>query len=384
MQHHLNTRLTAALSCLTLAMILCAGCSDDDVTGKDAGKLDSTVADAPVTTPDQAAATCAMGKAINACTGSGACKATRDCSLASGSGLAGSCLSKLCVPDPTNEAKIKKNDKWDTSPDLTCLAKAPALPTGSTEATLWGPVEPFGMGEDTSGVKVEIFDAAKDPGLKTPLASTTSAVAKDTADCAPACDSSKVCLKGACVKEKDSSGNPIGYVEAAKIPTNTLLVFRASKTGFATTTQYNLWLRADKVTSGRYHETVYVVSTVSKNLIAAAAGAQILLGTAALAGEVHDCNDDIIKGAKVSLSMQPQKLAYFNGEEMPDQKQNETHEDGLYGAVNLKPPAGGSDLRFAAAALVGGKVVQIADFTVKVFADQITILTPTPWYPGKK
>lgn len=51
--------------------------------------------------------------------------------------------------------------------------------------------------------------------------------------------------------------------------------------------------------------------------------------------------------------------------------------------MNIKPAAGGSDVRFVAAARVSGKVTQIADFTVKVFADQITILTPTPWYPGK-
>ena len=371
------------------AIVLAAGCSDDD-TGTDAGALDSKVSDSAAgegtvdTGPDQAAATCSMGKAINACTGSGACKATRDCSKASGSDLAGTCMSKLCVPDPTSEAKVKKNDKWDTAPNLTCLSKAPALPAGPTEATLWGPVEPFGMDEDTSGIKVEIFDAVKDPGLKNALGTVTSTAAVDTGDCTPACDSSKVCLNKACVKEKDSKGNIIGYVEIKKIPTNTMLVFRTSKTGFATTVQYNLWLRADKVSSGRYKETIVAVTVISKNLIAAAAGAQVLLGTAAVAGEVHDCDDAVIKGAKVSLSLLPQKLAYFNGDEMPDQKQNETNTDGLYGVVNIKPPAGGADLQFGAAALVGGKVTQIADFSVKVFPDQITILTPTPWYPGKK
>ena len=206
-QNKTNPALALGALALTAAMILAAGCSDDD-TGKDAGVPDSKVGDGPAgegTTTvdngvDQAAATCAMGKAINACTGSGTCKATRDCSGASGSDLAGTCLSKLCVPDPTSEAKVKKNDKWDTAPDLTCLTKVPALPAGPADATLWGPVVPFGMGEDTSGIKVEIFDAVKDKELKTPLATSTSAAAKDTADCTPACDSSKVCLNGACVK----------------------------------------------------------------------------------------------------------------------------------------------------------------------------------------
>lgn len=64
-----------------------------------------------------------MGKAINACSGSGSCKATRDCSLTKGSDLAGSCMSKVCAPDPTVEAQSKKSGSWG-APDLSCLTMA--------------------------------------------------------------------------------------------------------------------------------------------------------------------------------------------------------------------------------------------------------------------
>ncbi len=382
---------TLLAASLAAVLILSPACSDDD-TGKDSGVTgDATVGDGSAeegtrsdSGADQKVATCSMGKAINACTGAAVCKATRDCSSA-GSDLPGTCFDKLCVTDAASEARVEKNKKWDTAPDLSCLTTAPSLPKGPTEATVWGPVEAFGMGDDTTGVKVEVFDAVKDTELKTPLASTTSAAAKDTGDCAPACDSGKTCLNGSCVKDKDGDGNPIGYIKLEKIPTNTMLVFRATKTGIATTVQYNLWIKADKVTTkGMYKESVYVVSNVTKNLIAAAAGAQILLGTAAVAGEIHDCNNEMVKGARVTLSLLPQKLAYFNGKEMPDQKQDETNTDALYAAVNIKPPAAGAEMRVAASARVQGKVVNIGDYTIKVFPEQITILTITPWYPGKK
>lgn len=390
MRDIIETTPGRAVCCLALALLLTTACSDDD-TGKDIGVTrDATVGDGPAGEgavldkgADQKVATCSMGKAINACTGAATCKATRDCSAA-GTDVAGSCSNKLCVTDATSEAKVEKDKKWDTAPDLSCLTTPPSLPTGPTEATVWGPVEAFGMGDDTTGVKVEVFDAVKDKDLKTPLTTATSAAAKDTGDCTPACAIDKTCLNKVCVKDKDGDGNPIGYVKLDKVPTNAMLVFRATKTGIATTVQYNLWIKADKVTSGMYKETVYVVSSVTKNLIAAAAGAQILLGTAAVAGEIHDCNNEMVKGAKVTLSLMPQKLAYFNGQDMPDQKQSETNTDSLYAAVNIKPPAAGADMRVAASAKVNGKVKTIADYTIKVFPDQITILTTTPWHPGKK
>ncbi len=376
-----------------LMLTLALACSDDD-TGQttdsavpDLGAgADGTTADTGATPDTTPAGSCKPGEAINACTGAAVCKATRDCSLKGGKDLAGSCVNSLCVPDPSADAKVKVNGKFTGTPDLSCLTTAPALPAGPAKATVWGKVTVFGLEETTVGAKLEIFDEGADPDLKTPLGTHTTVAAKAAGTtCTAACGSGKVCMHGKCVKDKDGKFNPIGYFQIKDIPTNKLLVFRASGTGFAATVQYNLWLPADKVgADSMIYEEAYVISDLSKKLIAAAAGvSSIPPGAAAIAGEIHDCKDDVVKGATVSLSLLPQKLTYFDNAGMPDTSATSTHEDGLYAAVNIKPPAGGV-MTVAAAARVGGKATRLASYKVKVFADAITIFTSTPWFPGMK
>ena len=370
---------------ITLAFSL--ACSDDDENGKttpDSGTVADTGGARDTGAPDSGA-TCKSGAAINACTGTAACKATRDCSLKDGKDLAGTCVDAICTPDPAAEAKIEVSGKGFTgTPNLACLTTAPALPTGPATGTVWGQVTIFGLEETTVGVKVEIFDAT-DTNLATPLGSSTAVAAAAVGTCTTACATDRVCMNGKCVKPKDSKTNPIGYWEIKGIPTNKLLIFRASGTGFVQTVQYNLWMPADEVgTDGKIYEEAYVVSELSKKLIAAASGVgSIPPGAAAIAGEIHDCDDEVIKGATVSLSLLPQKLAYFDGNGMPDTAAAATYEDGLYAAVNITPPTGG-DMFVSVAGLVGGKAVKIANYKVKVLADAITVLTTTPWYPGMK
>lgn len=374
---------------LLLSLTLFLACSDDD-TGNttDAGVADSGGKDAKINAdvgaPDGAASTCKTGEAINACTGTATCKATRDCSLKDSKDLPGTCVDKVCVPDPAAEAKVEVSGKFTGTPNLACLTTAPALPTGPAAATVWGKITIFGLEETTVGLKVEIFEAT-DTALATPLGSHTSVAAAAVGTCSATCSSAKVCMNGKCVNARDGKDNPIGYYEIKGIPTNKLLIFRVSGKGFASTVQYNLWLPANKVgTDSKIYEEAYVVSDLSKNLIAAASGvASIPAGAAAIAGEIHDCDGEMIKGATVSLSLLPQKLAYFDGNGMPDTSAAATYEDGLYAAVNIKPPTGG-DMVVSVAARVGGKVVKVASYKVRIFPDAITVLTTTPWHPGMK
>ena len=374
---------------LLLSLTLFIACSDDD-TGytTDAGLADSGGHDSKVGgdigAPDGAASTCKTGEAINACTGTAACKATRDCSLKGGKDLPGTCVDQQCVPDPAAEAKIEVNGAFTGTPNLACLTTPPTLPTGPATAAVWGKITIFGLEDTTVGLKVEIFDAT-DTTLSKALGSHTSVVAAKVGTCSTACATDRVCMNNKCVKPKDGKFNPIGFFEITGIPTNKLLIFRVSGTGFASTVQYNLWLPADKVGSdGKIYAEAYVVSDLSKKLIAAASGvSSIPAGAAAIAGEIHDCDDEVIKGATVSLSLLPQKLAYFDGKGMPDTGAAATFEDGLYAAVNITPPTGG-DMVVTVAAKVGGKTVKVASYKVKVFADAITVLTTTPWHPGMK
>ena len=369
----------------SFALVLCSCSDSDDPKQTDAALPDTGPAkEASVNEAgsDGATSKCTIGEAINACT-SGTCKAEKDCSPTGGSGLAGTCVSKQCVPDPKNDAKAKKGSTFDSAPDLTCLTTAPKLPSGPAKATAWGPVTTFGMNAVTTGLKVEIFAPGADPGLKTALGSVTSAEAKAKGTCSSACTGGKLCMYGKCVSAKDSQGNKTGFWEIKDIPTNKLLAFRVSGTGFVSTVQYNLWVRADKVTKdGAAYEEAYVISDLTKKLIPASAGiAEIAKGNGAVAGEVHDCNDDMVKGATVSFSLRPQKVVYF-ASGLPNATLTETTEDSVYAGLNIAPGTTG-DITVTAAVKVGGKVTEIGQQTIRLFADQIVILTTTPWYPGK-
>jgi hypothetical protein len=104
---------------------------------------------------------------------------------------------------------------------------------------------------------------------------------------------------------------------------------------------------------------------------------------AVLAGEVHDCKGQVIQGARVSISLMPLKLAYFNGDGDPAPDEEWTNTDGIYTALNIKvnPPG---DILLRIAAKVGGKQLLVGQFKAKLFEDSVSIVTTTPWYPGLK
>lgn len=347
-------------------------------TNNDGGTTDTAPKD-----EKKSSGPCVPGATINECDGDGTpCTAQRDCDQISGKDLDGTCHAKLCVPKPTVEAKAPEKTL-----DLSCLDNPPSLPSGPEKAVWVGPVETFGLASNTVGVTVDIFDYAADPDLKTPLATYVSEEASDKGGaCAEKCAEDRACFYGRCVKKKDD-GNDIGYFELKDIPTNKLVVLRTQGPNLVTTVQYLLWIPADKTQkvgeTDVFYDRAFAITVLTRGLIPPTAGIRLPKpDEAVVAGEVHDCKDQIVEGAKVSLSLTPQKLAYFNGDaENPDPDQEYTNTDGIYAALNLKSPTP-TDIEIRATVLVGGKIKQIAKFKAKVFPDAATIVTTLPWYPG--
>ncbi len=327
---------------------------------------------------------CSIGEVINKCKDSGACKAQRDCDPKSGNNLEGTCFNKMCVANPTAESKTDKGE----APDLSCLAKAPELPKGPKTATLFGPVETFGLNGDTVGITVLVYKYNDNKGLTDLLGQFSSKAPEDikTTDCAAKCSDDKFCLNKKCLKKEDDAGNPIGYYSLEDIPTNVALIIKAQGPNKTPTIQYNQWIPADKVKDGFYQTRAFVITTLTKSLIPGTAGIRkIQDGNAGLAGEIHDCQDRILKAARVSISLRAQKLTYFNGEgDQPDPDQIETAKDGIYAALNIKLAVtgpSGQPVELRAAIKVGGKPSLVAAYKARIFPDSISILTTQPWTP---
>lgn len=347
----------------------------DESTPKESKEPVEKIADTPPKPPVR----------VNECKGSGACQALRDRSSLGGKSLPGMCHNGLCAPEASVDAKVKKG-----SVDLSCVTTPPTLPKGPDKATWFGPVETFGLKSNTVGVKVEIFDYAGDPDLKTPLATYTSELPKKTGDCPTKCAADRLCFYGQCVRDDDQE---TGYFVLKDLPTNKQLVIRTSGDNLVSTVQYNLWIPADKVkvvkVDGKdvqaYKERSFAITKLTQRLIPTVAGVPMPTAKeAVLAGEIQDCSGKQIEGAHISLSVLPTKTAYFNGNgSNPDPNQKWTNTDGIYVALNIPVTAPG-DVVFRAVAKVGGKQVVVGSFKAKIFEGAASILTTRPWYPSVK
>lgn len=360
--------------------------ASEPTTTKDSGDTTDTPTSQDAPPVRRRTGPCAPGNLINECTGTGDCTAQRDCDALTGKDIPGVCVAGVCVPKPTNDAKIEKG-----TIDLSCVETRPELPKGPEKATWWGPVETFGLDSNTTSVTVNAYDYAADPGLENPIATFESVLPTKNSDCATKCAEDRVCYFGQCVRPNSSDGQEIGYFQLKDLPTNKLIVLTTTGPSLVKTVQYNLWIPADKVqkitVDGKemdvYKERAFAVTTLSRALIPPAASVRLPKETeAVLAGEIQDCQGKQIEGARVSLSLTPLKLTYFNGEgDNPDPDQEWTNKDGIYAALNIKVPDPG-DILLRAVVKHNGKNVVAGKFKARLFANGVSIVTTRPWYPG--
>ena len=273
-----------------------------------------------------------------------------------------------------------------TQPNLGCLTTPVALDTSKT-VTLKGYVKLFSSGNDSAGVKIEIFQEGANGALGAPVGTafvTTSDDAKDPPQMPLPTWSSKCPPDGCRLRSYTYAG----------VPTETPLII---KTSDATGTG-NLW-------SDLYDYNVYIPNTIvdasntasydasavaatDVNTVASAAGGfTIKSDKGVLAGEVHDCGDVRLSGAMVDTDLSHEgPMFYFGDNEanpLPDQNRGPeglgTSKLGLFGALNVPT---GTPMRVSAVIKSGGKDVLLGTYTVQAFPGAISALSfrgRRPW-----
>ena len=265
-----------------------------------------------------------------------------------------------------------------TDVDLSCLDAPKALGTPQT-VTVTGYVKLFSTGDDSTGVKIEIYEAGPNGTLGklvgTPTATTDQSLFKD-----PKPTWSKKCPTDGCTFRQFSY---------AGVPTETPLIVKTSDANasqkWSELYDYNIYFANDSVTAGSVSYDASAVASTDVNTIASAAGGfTIKADRGVIAGEVHDCGDVRLSGARVNTDYRPEGDMFYFGENeadpLPDkQRTTGTSKLGLFGALNYPT---NTPIRISAVGQYKGERVLVGTIVVQVFPGAVTALSfrgRRPW-----
>lgn len=279
--------------------------------------------------------------------------------------------------------------------NLGCIGAPDGL-AQSAAVRLQGCIDVFGLGgRAKAGIRVALFDDSQDPRSDVPAHGEVEiAVSGDAAglDCADADASSAACLSVGCDKE--------GAYVMENIPVHVPLIMRVHKPGddtvietytFGVVFDHGQAPAVDGVVDYEanviYRSTYDSIPVVGGRIVD---GQQVIgdgVGRGVIAGEVHDCDDQIIRGATVTTDRKDAstKVTYFNGDiedPEPAQARLSTNTDGLYVILNVTTDAGTEVHQVSAAILdptcAAGEDCQCSSLssrTVKAYPDSVSIVT---------
>lgn len=265
-----------------------------------------------------------------------------------------------------------------TDVDLSCLDAPKALGTPQT-VTVTGYVKLFSTGDDSTGVKVEIYEAGPNGALGklvgTPTATTNASPFQD-----PKPTWSKKCPTEGCT---------LRQFTYAGVPTETPLIVKTSDAKasqkWAELYDYNIYFANDAVQAGVVAYNASAVASTDVNTIASAAGGfTIKADRGVIAGEVHDCGDVRLSGARVDTDYPSEGGMFYFGENeadpLPDkQRTTGTSKLGLFGALNYTT---NTPIRVSAVGQYKGERVLVGTIVVQVFPGAVTALSfrgRRPW-----
>ncbi len=373
MQHQRSSSLLV----LVASIATIAGCNPPAAV-PDGGGTDAAQAD-PVLYDDHAPTctmTCPSGQLLTACAcvpapfGSDYTTVRTACSQIA-TGRARTPARDYCVDGASNMA-----------PDLSCMMTPPTMGT-SQMVTLYGVVDVFANGGDSSNIMVQVYQEGANGALGTMVGAATSSTSSPCSEQELLVDSS-----GATTGEM----RQLGFFQIPLVPTETPLILRTMGDSglWSPLYTYNFQiLNADVhgvpdaivacgATAGNGSE--YRMRVLSRNdyqsiPLTAGLASGIRAGHGALAGEVHDCADVRLEWAQVGMTGNPASRVYFNDiadNPLPDQSRTQgTSLLGLYAGLDMAP--GPVDL--AAVGLVGGQTVSLGWYHAQVFADSVTVVT---------
>ncbi len=267
----------------------------------------------------------------------------------------------------------------NTTLDLGCL-DTPAAQGTSQTVTITGFVKLFSSGNDSSGVKIEMYREGPNGALGALVGAAV--VTKDTDPVlTPQPTWSTKCPTDGCKFRQFTYAN---------VPTETPLIVRTSDANnaqkWSEIYDYNLYFANDKIgqngaPAGQiYYEPSAVAATDINTVASAAGGFTIKPDKGVIAGEVHDCGDVRLSGAMVNTDYRPEgDMFYFGDNEadpLPDISragQNlGTSKLGLFGALNYQT---GVPIRISAVGKVQGQNVLLGTYVVQVFPGAVTALS---------
>jgi hypothetical protein len=271
------------------------------------------------------------------------------------------------------------------TPALGCLSQPGTLGTPQS-VTLTGYVGIFSSGQDSQGVKIDLFTEnhpqTPDGSLGPSSLGTYTTTASDPVD--PVDTTWNLQCPNGCSYRQYAIQN---------VPTETPLVIRTSDAGsgaWATVYEYNVYFKSAEVQGGQvtYDATAAAVSGLST--LAGGVGLTLENGLGVLVGEVHDCNDIRLFGATVeagSAQAHQGPMIYFSEDEsdpQPTLASGETSHLGLFGAVDLLPD---TPVRVSA---VGedpanpGQFLMLGTYVIQLYPGAMTTLAlrgRRPWQP---
>jgi hypothetical protein len=325
--------------------------------------------------------------ACTSCTASSACVDTRPINA---------CCTWVEAPN-TQVARglnLHYYSSSDATLDLGCLTSPPAQGTPQT-VTLTGHVKLFSSGQDSAGVKVEVFQEGTDGALGAAVGTPFVTTGNDTTD--PPLQPLVTWLSNC-----SDPGCKFRSFSVSGIPTETRLIIKTSDASGQPTTwadlyDYNVYFANGAVTQGsqgpeiQYDPSAVAVTDI--NTVATAAGGfTVKPDKGLLAGEVHDCGDVRLSGAMVDTDGEHEgPMFYFTDNEadpLPDQERGPkgqgTSQLGLFGALNLDVGAPIHISAIGIAPTADGKTqdVLLGTYTIQVYAGAVTALSfrgRRPW-----
>jgi len=255
--------------------------------------------------------------------------------------------------------------------DLGCLDAPPPAGTPKT-VTLKGHVRLFSSGEDSIGVKIEIFTMGENGAL-----GTLVGAAVETSD------SDADAKKDTFLKKCPDGGCTFRAYTYPGVPTETRLILKTSDAAntqqWAVLYDYDTYFANSEVQAGDVVEyDPSVVASTDLNTVASAAGGfTVKQDKGLLAGEVHDCGDVRLAAATVDIDAAHEADMFYFGENeadpLPDKSRQAlgTSKLGLFGTLNV---ATGVPIRVSALGKQGDQTVLLGSTTVQTFPGAVTAL----------
>jgi hypothetical protein len=280
----------------------------------------------------------------------------------------------------------------DPTVNLGCLSNPAPQGTAQT-IKLKGFVKLFSSGNDSEGVKIEIFKEGANGALGDLVGSAVVTTTNDQVNPPqmPKPEWLKKCPSGGC--------NFRAY-EYAGVPTETPLIIR-TKDASATALKwselydYNIMIpnsavgkdagcNGARVGPGEACYDLTAAAATDINTVASAAGGfTISPDKGVLAGEVHDCGDVRLSGATVDTDLPHQADTFYFGDNesdpLPDTSRRGTSTLGLFGALNIPT---GVPVRVSAVGRYNGQLVLLGTQTVQFFPGAVTAFSfrgRRPW-----